>query len=244
MQIRATIPRMEIKRLAAKYVYRIEPKPEGGFIARATDPNVPPIEAATRDELQQKIQSTVLAGLGMDFPGLKLPAGSGEMKFSFHVEKQPDGSFDIHSSDSATAPLNAASHDHVESHFAEKLVEFMGKHMLRNAPEALRAQLASGDIKVFINKSSGFTVTSQLSTVQTPQLAPSSTVQAADTSSAFASSGPITSSRSSMATFDSSGTPIDSSPITPGNQGSGKFLRILVILLALAAVAFFFLKYR
>jgi hypothetical protein len=217
---------MEIKHLAAKYVYRIEPKPEGGFIARATDPNVPPLEAATRDELQQKIQSTVLAGLGIDFPGLKLPAGSGEIKFSFHVE------------------LNAASHDQVESHFAEKLVEFVGKHMLQNAPEALRAQMSSGDIKVFINKRSGFTVTTSHSSAgQAPQLAPASTVQGTD-ASAVVSSGTVISNRSSGVTIGSSGTPIDSSPITPGNEGSGKFFRILLILLALAAVAFFFLKYR
>ena len=230
---------MEIKRLAEKYVYRIEAKPEGGFIARATDPNVPPLEAATRDELRQKIQSTVLAGLGMDFPGLKLPAGSGEMKFSFHVEKQPDGSFDIHSSDPAAAPLNAASHDQVESHFAEKLIEFAGKHMLQNAPEALRAQMASGDIKVFIKKSSGFTVTTSRSSDQTPQL--HSAVQGSDASPVVS---PVISNRASTVTIGSSGTPIDSSPITPGNEGSSKFFRILLILLALAAVAFFFLKYR
>jgi len=228
---------MEIKRLAEKYVYRIETKPEGGFIARASDPNVPPLEAATRDELQQKIQSTVLAGLGVDFPGLKLPAGSGEMKFSFHVEKQPDGSFDIHSSDPSAAPLNAASHDQVESHFAEKLIEFAGKHMLQEVPEALRAQMASGDIKVFIKKSSGFTFTTSRSSDQAPQMG---SVQGSDVSAV----SPAISNRSSSVTLSSSGTPIDSSPITPGNEGSGKFLRILLILLALAAVAFFFLKYR
>jgi len=232
---------MEIKRLAEKYVYRIETKPEGGFIARASDPNVPPLEAATRDELQQKIQSTVLAGLGVDFPGLKLPAGSGEMKFSFHVEKQPDGSFDIHSSDPSAAPLNAASHDQVESHFAEKLIEFAGKHMLQEVPEALRAQMASGDIKVFIKKSSGFTFTTSRSSDQAPHLGSTSTVQGTDASSAVS---PAISNRSSNLTLGSSGTPIDSSPIMPGNEGSGKLLRILLVLLALAAVAFFFFKYR
>jgi hypothetical protein len=232
---------MEIKRLAEKYVYRIEPKPEGGFIARATDPNVPPIEAASREELRQKIQSTVLAGLGLDFPGLKLPAGTGEMKFSFHVEKQPDGSFDIHSSDPATAPLNAASHDQVESHFAEKLVEFVGKHMLQNAPEALRAQIASGDIKVFINKQSGFTVTTSRSSAAAQTLGSASLLQG-DPSSAASTT--VLSNRPSNAVLGSSGTPIDSSPITPGNEGSGKFFRILLVLLVLAALAFFFLKYR
>jgi len=229
---------MEIKRLAAKYVYRIEPKPEGGFIARATDPNVAPLEAATRDELQHKIQSAVLAGLGADFPGLKLPSGSGEMKFSFHVEKQPDGSFDIHSSDPASAPLNAASHDEVESQFAEKLISFVGKHMLQDVPEALRTQMTSGDIKVFINKRSGFTLTTSHSGVSpAPQVTSSS--QGTDAASF---SGPIASSQPS--TLNSSGLPVDSSPITPGNGGSGKFFRILLILLVLAAVAFLFLKYR
>lgn len=235
---------MEIKRLAEKYVYRIEPKPEGGFIARATDPNVPPIEAASRDELRQKIQSTVLAQLGADFPGLKLPSGSGEMKFSFHVEKQPDGSFDIHSSDAGSAPLNAASHDQVESHFAEKLIEFVGKHMLEDAPAALRAQMASGDIKVFVKKSSGFTFSTSGSADQTPQLGSTSIVPGSDASSAAAGSGTVISNRSSGMAVGSSGMPIDASPITPGNEGSGKLLRILLILLVLAAVAFFFLKYR
>jgi hypothetical protein len=231
---------MEITRLAAKYVYRIEAKPEGGFIARASDPNVPPIEAATRGELQQKIQSTVLAGLGADFPGLKLPAGSGEMKFSFHVEKQPDGSFDIHSSDPSATPLNAASHDLVESHFAEKLVEFMGKHMLQEVPESVRAQMASGDIKVFIKKSSGFTfTTSHSSTSETP-VGSGPALQTPDSTSS--TSAPI-SNNSSSATFGSSSPSIDSSPITPVNE-SGKFLKILLVLAAIGALILLYLKYQ
>lgn len=232
---------MEIKRLAAKYVYRIEAKPEGGFIARASDPNVPPIEAATRGELQQKIQSTVLAGLGVDFPGLKLPAGSGETKFSFHVEKQPDGSFDIHSSDPSATPLNAASHDLVESHFAEKLVEFMGKHMLQEVPESMRAAMASGDIKVFINKSSGFTLTtSRSSSSGTPVASEAALPTPGSTSSTPA---PMLSNNSSAATFSSSSTSIDSSPITPVNE-SGKFLKILLVLAAIGALILLYLKYH
>src|SRR5205807_9887900 len=41
---------MEIKRLITHFTYRIEPKPEGGFIAHAADPSVPPLEASTREE--------------------------------------------------------------------------------------------------------------------------------------------------------------------------------------------------
>jgi hypothetical protein len=239
---------MEIKRLVSKYVYRIEPKPEGGFIARASDANVPPLEAATREELRQKIQSTILAGLGTDFPGLKLPSQSGELKFAFHVEKQPDGTFDIHSSDTPSGPFNAPNDDQVESHFAEKLISFVGKHMLQDVPEGLRAQLSSGDIKVFVHKSSGFTITtkhdgnaaefrslSQLFGDTRQGARPSSLMGPGD-------SGPIISN--SPASSGAQNTPIDSSPITPASESGGKFLLILLVLTILAAVIFFFLRHH
>jgi len=233
---------MEIKHLVSKYVYRIEPKPEGGFIALASDPSVPSIEAATREELQKKIQSTILAGLGADFPGLQLPGPTGELKFSFHVEKQPDGSFDVHSSDPASGPLNATNHDQVENHFAEKLIAFVGKHMLQDAPEALRAQLASGDVKVFINKTSGFTVTTKGDTnpQQFGSLAQLFGTQPG--SEPASNSGHIPSN--SEATLGSSQTVIDSSPITPVSEGGGRFFRILLVLAILAGVMFFLLRHR
>ena len=42
---------MDLKCLITHFTYRIEPKPGGGFIAHATDPAAPPLEAATREEL-------------------------------------------------------------------------------------------------------------------------------------------------------------------------------------------------
>ena len=238
---------MEIKHLVAKYIYRIEPKPEGGFIARASDANVPSLEAATREELQQKIQSTILAGLGTDFPGLKLSSPASEVKFAFHVEKKPDGTFDIHSSDSASGPFPAPDHDQVESHFAEKLISFVGKHMLQDAPEGLRAQFSSGDIKVFVHKSSGFTIkTKQGDNAREfrslSQLFGDTQQGAQTPSSSSGDSGSIVSN--SPASFDNRNTAIDSSPITPGSEGGGKFLRILLALAILAAVLFFFLRHH
>jgi len=237
---------MEIKRLVSKYVYRIEPKPDGGFIAHATDPGAPTLEAPTRTELQQKIQSTILAGLSADFPGLKLPPQSHELKFSFHVERQPDGSFDVHSSDPGAVPITSASHDQVESHFIEKLISFAGKHMLPEASEALRAQLASGDIiKVFINKNSGFTVSNSHDSTanQPPQLASQPGGQFANSSIETASSGAIF-SNSVPATIENSSSPIDSSPITPGGGSSAKTFLLLFAILALLAFAYFFFHYR
>jgi len=55
---------MELKRLITHFTYRIEPKPEGGFVARASDPTLTPLEAPTREELQQKIQANIKPALG------------------------------------------------------------------------------------------------------------------------------------------------------------------------------------
>jgi hypothetical protein len=234
---------MEIKRLVSKYVYRIEPKAEGGFIAHATDPAIPPLEAPTRAELQQKIQSTILAGLSADFPGLKLPPQPSALKFSFHVERQPNGSFDIHSSDPNSAPVTAASHDQVESHFVEKLISFVGKHMLPEASEALRSQLASGDIKVFINKTSGLTVSTSPQGAASPALKASSDTQPFAASNA-STSGPIISNAAPDAPFGNVVISSDSSPITPGGGSSAKTLLLLLAILVLCAFVYFFFHYR
>jgi hypothetical protein len=43
--------------ITRKFVYRIESRPEGGFIARPNDPAIGTVEADTREELQQKIEA-------------------------------------------------------------------------------------------------------------------------------------------------------------------------------------------
>jgi hypothetical protein len=42
-----------------KFSYRIEPKPEGGFVATPSEPGMPTLEGATREEVQQKIETTI-----------------------------------------------------------------------------------------------------------------------------------------------------------------------------------------
>src|SRR5213082_3025019 len=135
---RATIAQriVELKRIITKFTYRIEPKPEGGFIAHASDPSLPPLEAPTRLELQQKIQANIAAALAAEFPGLKLPAQAGQVKFAFHIERKPDGGFAIQSADPNTPPIEGATHQDIESHFAEKLINFVGKHFVPELSEA------------------------------------------------------------------------------------------------------------
>jgi hypothetical protein len=97
---------MDLKRLVTHFAYKIEPKPEGGFIARATDPTVPPLEAPTREELQQKIPQNILSALTVEFPALKLPLDGKKLQMSFHVEHTPGGGFSIHSSDPNAAVIH------------------------------------------------------------------------------------------------------------------------------------------
>ena len=127
---------MELKRLITHFTYRIAPKPEGGFIAHATDPTVPPLEAPTREELQQKIQADIAAGLAAEFPGLKLPLENQELKFAFHIECKPGGDFAIHSADPNIQSIEGATHEDIESHFAEKLIAFAGKHFMPELSQA------------------------------------------------------------------------------------------------------------
>ena len=44
----------------AKLSYQIEKKPEGGFVALASDSKLPSLEASTREEIQNKIQAALV----------------------------------------------------------------------------------------------------------------------------------------------------------------------------------------
>src|SRR6266478_9672244 len=89
----------DLKRIISTFTYRIESNPEGGFIAHATDPSLPPLEATTREELQQKIQANIAAAVEAELPGLKLPLENKEVTFAFHIEHQPGGGFVLQSTD-------------------------------------------------------------------------------------------------------------------------------------------------
>ena len=65
---------MEIKNTTTKFVYQIEPKPEGGFVARpsgASDNSaMETIEGATREEVQEKIQAKLAELIEQQIPTL------------------------------------------------------------------------------------------------------------------------------------------------------------------------------
>jgi hypothetical protein len=235
---------MDLKRLVTHFTYRIEPRPEGGFIAHATDPTVPPLEASTREELQQKIQANIAASLASEFPGLKLPLENQELKFAFHIERKPGGGFTIRSADPNAQPIEGATHEEIESHFAEKLLAFVGKHFMPELSQALAAQGNSGDIKVFVNRKAGFTVNTGSDTLSlglAQELVPRGSIQPAEAKIEDAKLGEA---KTTNADFGNLRETIDNSPITPETSSSWTIFRFLLALLIIGAMMYFFLHYR
>jgi hypothetical protein len=229
---------MELKRLITQFTYRIEPKPEGGFIAHATDPSVPPLEAATREELQRKIQAAIAAGLASEFPGLKLPLESQELKFNFHIEPQPGGGFAIQSAD-PNAKAIEGTRDEIESHFAEKLITFAGKHFAPELSQALSTQGGSGDIKVFVTRKAGISVKTgshALSLDAAPGLLPVGLTRADD---AKPDDGSLVDGKTTEAKLGSMGETISNSPITPERSSSWALFGVLALLMVVVAMYFF-----
>jgi hypothetical protein len=231
---------MELKSLITHFTYRIEPKPEGGFIAHTTDPTVPPLEAPTREELQRKIQENIAAGLASEFPGLKLPLENQQLKFAFHIERKPGGGFAIHSADPNAQPIEGATHEAIENHFAEKLIAFVGKHFMSELSQAFAAQ-GSGDIKVFVNRKTGFTVNAGSHTLSlgiAPDLPPAGSIRTDDATTEDAKFGDT---KTANASFGSVGDAIYNSPIIPETSSSWTVFRFVLALLIIAAMMYFFL---
>ena len=227
---------MDLKRLISHFTYRIEPKPEGGFIAHASDPTIAPLEASTREELQRKIQENIASSLAAEFPGLKLPLDNHGLKYSFHIEGTPGGGFAIHFADPNAQPIEAATHEEIESHFAEKLIAFVGKHFMPELAQAMAAQGISGNVKVFVKRQTGFTGPHTPGPGIARSLAPSSIqpnmedAKSGDTKTINANIGSV-------------GGTIGNSPITPETSSSW-IVSLFLLVLLLGSLTYLFLRYR
>jgi hypothetical protein len=229
---------MEFKRLISQFTYHIEAKPEGGFIARAGDPTLPPLEAPTQMELRQKIQDSINAAIATQFPGLKLPPNN---RVSFHLERQSDGTLAFHSSDPNSPATGAAPHEEVESRFAEKLIGLFGKHFIAHLPpeiasqlpQEFAAQIGSGDVKVFVGRNIG-----GQSNVS-PSALPGTPQQTMNQNSPIAPQFSNTISNSNFAINAS-----DNSPITPARSNAGPIVRFLLTLLLLFGIMYVYLHFR
>jgi hypothetical protein len=70
---------MDMKAATTKFRYRIEPKPGGGFIARAEEGPAETLEGATQEELQQKLNDKFTGLVGGMLHSDKLTEMVGEM---------------------------------------------------------------------------------------------------------------------------------------------------------------------
>jgi len=220
---------MELKHIVQRCVYRIEPKPEGGFIARASDPSVAPIEGATREEVQQQIQSKLVATLGEAFPGLKIPEPGGkQVSYAMHVDRKPGGGFSVHTDNPGTPGFNPAAQEKFD-HYAEELIGFVNQHF-PHLSEQISLQLVGRELQVFTTTTSSST---KLCLPLSQMLVPTQTMQAGgqgrDTS---ADPGVIRSSGLDPAL-------LTNAPITPEASKSGPGLRLVLFALMVAVMMYF-----
>jgi hypothetical protein len=225
---------MEIKRTISRIAYRIEPKPEGGFIARCSDPTVPPLEAASRFELEQQIKTKITAEMESQFPGLKIPLDQSETKF-ISIETKPDGGFTAQPGDTTLPSSEGSAKNAVEQWLTDKAVTLVEKNLPPELVEQLKHQQIDGKLKIAVTKVGMETKARReyvLSSGNASQLLSRLLKGPQKTSGTLEPSTPVSSSFS--------GTNLDSnSPITP--VGGSSFLRFLLAAVVLIGVLFFFL---
>jgi hypothetical protein len=213
---------MDLKRLASHFSYKIEQKPEGGFIARATDPSVPAIEAPTRQEVIDKVRQNIMSTLSTEFPALKDAAAGKKIDLSFHVERTPAGGFEIHSADQNAPVTTASSQQDLQSQLVEKFLNFAGQHVVPEFSKALAAQAAksgSSSVEVVI-KGTTFG-------------------KANSTGITFGSPAPSFGTVTKASELNAVGA-IGGAPITPESNSNWKWFGLMLLLIGGAVMYFFF----
>ena len=155
------------------------------------------------------------------------------------------GGFAIHSADPNAQPIEASTHDEIESHFAEKLIAFLGRHFVPELSQALAAQGNSGDIKVFVNRKTGFTLSAGSDTLRlgiARDLSSASSIQPGDAKVIEDAKSGCT--KTTNTNFGNVGDTIGNSPITPETSSSWKTFRFLLALLIIGAMMYFFVHSR
>jgi hypothetical protein len=235
---------MELKRLITHFTYRIETKPEGGFVAHATDPSAPTLEAPTREELQKKIQANIFAALQGEFPGLKIPTEGKETHFAFHIEHKPEGGFAIRSADPSVPPIEGTTHEDIAHPFAEKLFTLVGRYLMPELEKALAAQGGSADVKVTATTNTRFALNHKANAFSSrggETLFPSGSLESVIVEAPRS----VTVDASTTSTDQNAQRELASnSPITPESSGIWNILRLLIALGIVAVMVYIFMHRR
>jgi hypothetical protein len=228
---------MDMQTITKKYAYKIEPKPEGGFIAQATDPTVPPIEGATREEVQRKIRETVFAGLAQTFPGLKIPLQTKNAKLEFHIDRKPEGGFAVHSTEVGSPTMTPATHEKVD-HLTEQLLGFVDKHFPEFS-QALAEAATADEVQIVTKQTTGTSIIGLPKGVR--DLLPTQAMKSDSKDAGIVEGkGGVNASPTS----NSFGGAITNTPITPQASSNWAILRFLLAILAIAGLIYFFLMHR
>ncbi len=212
---------VNIRHAIARIPYKIEPKPEGGFVARAKDETVAPIEAPTREELTQKI----LAAVSAQFPEFKLPADEKDVQVSVK-SKALNKDFSI-----STNPNEGGGNgnpDNLVSRSLEKLLGFAAPHLAAELAKQLAAQAGNGSFKVTINKKTALGVNSGPQGLSFG--APKDSV--------------VENAASSVQTLCAGTGMIDGRPITPEPSNFGRVAKFVILALVLAVFAYLYFLSR
>lgn len=218
---------MEIKRTISRVIYRIEPKPEGGFIARCDDPTVPPLEGASRFELEQQIKDKITSQVESQIPGFKI---SLEKKIVSFDNKSDGGAI-------SQPGIEGSAKQAVEQWLTNKAVALVEKKLPSELVEQLGKQSVSGNLKVTVTQLGGKTNSRHeyvISNGNAGQLW-SRFLARQTNSGALQPTAPVSSSFSN--------TSLDgNSPITPASSSSfPRFLAAALVVIGMLFL-FFYLK--
>ena len=220
------MPHMEFKTVLSKFIYRIEAKPGGGFIATCKDPAAPAIEGATREEVQQKIQENIAANLATQFPALKSAFEAKGVTLHYHVEPKPGGGFIVHHDDAAHDSADHSAHGGIESFIESKI---FSAFMDRLPPELLQQigdKMNHGGLDIEVNRSFGASASTGGGVTHF------SPVSREVGTSADGLQTAVATNQSPIIRYDSD------SPVKYEKSSFGIFLRLLIAAAALAAIAY------
>lgn len=229
---------MELKSIFSKFIYRIEPKPGGGFIATCKDSTAPAIEGATRQEVQRKIQESIAANLGTQFPALQSALAGNDVKLHYHIEANPGGGFVIHhgdpnSLDPEYAPIEGSTREHLENQIESKIFAAIMDRLTPELRQQVADKLNSGGLDIDVNRT--ISVSSRGRPFM-PEIGNDSAAALDQSLSAFGTSGSASSDTNSPSIrYDGN------SPVQYEKSSGGAVIRFLLALAIVAAMIYVFL---
>lgn len=212
---------IDLQRVITRIPFKMEPKPDGGYIARATDPTVPPIEAPTREELHQKI----LAAISTEFPAFKIPANGTNTEVSLELKTGNDEFF---ISNKPTTAIGTGNTHDLESRVLEKLLGVTAKHLTPELAKQLAAQAGTASFQVTVNNKTALRINS----------GPNGLTFGAPKNSALPNAA------SDIPKLDAGAGVIDGQPITPEPSNITRAFKIIAWVIIVGAFAYLYFLSR